>query len=297
MQYLSTYTLCFLIALGCGCMGSLAAQPEEYRLSGFILNTEDSSSVPYAHITFANKPRFSISNEQGYFSTYVRIGDTVLISSVSYSLLSIVITEAPPAGDQTIWLRPRYYEIGKVVVYPKDIMRGFFSHRRIDYDDYQTTAFKKARVGMKLGGGQPQEGEISLLTIEGLLTTILQPLSSEYRQMKKVNEARLRRRYWRYYENLLKKKLPLVRVQRHLPLRGEELDAFFDFWQPQTLFLETASFAEIEKALEEAKERYLTHLRLLRSHRTYTQRITTLELRALLDDPLPESQAPNKALD
>ena len=266
----------------------------EYTFSGYLKSLEDTTSVPYAHVKGRTPKAFVITNEDGYFSLPVSLGDTVLISAVQFHPRIIPITQPPAQVPQTIWMQVRIYEVPAIIVYPRHIMRGFFSHKRIDYDRHRPQELRFPKPSISFGGPSSYANdELRLLVIDGLLSSLLQPFNSEYQQMKKLYAERQRQRLERYYQNLITERLTPDFVQQYVPLREDELPKFFDFWRPEALMLETASNYELILSLQTAKTRYLEHLNHSQSYKSYEQRTTTLALRELLDDPLSgKPQAP-----
>lgn len=256
------------------------AQPS-YRLSGYLRDREDSAAIAYAHAFVSSGSSFAVTDTTGFFSLSVALGDTVLFSAIQYEPRGMLIRKPPSVVPVTLFMRVRIYELSEVRVYARDPMQGFFSHLRIDYSAYKPRRFRPIEPRMGWGGGSDPNA-LGLLTMEGLLSSLLQPLSTEYRQMKKLYELRRKEQWARYYENLLTGRLSVNFVQAHIPLREEEIPDFLAFWKPEALLLEMASEYGLTKAIQEAKIQYIAHLFRLHSYRSYQDRVSTLELRALL---------------
>ena len=170
-----------------------------YIFSGYLRSKSDSSAVAYAHVFVSETHKFAISDTVGFFSLRVEQGDTVLISSLQYELRGVVITEPPPE-EVTLWLRPKVYELSEVRVYAQDPLSGFFSHQRLDYEQGTERTFRPSSPSLSFGGGS--NSTLPSITIDGLLTSLLEPLTSEYRQMKKLYKLHQRRQIERYYKEL-----------------------------------------------------------------------------------------------
>ena len=282
--------------LGGCCLPRLGAQDNSafYVLEGHLRSREDSSAVAYAHVFVSDRSRFSITDTLGFFSVSVELGDTLLFSSLQYELRGIIITEPPPREGVTIWLRPKVYELSEIRIYAENPLRGFFSHRRIDYARRSRRPFRPSRPSIGLGRGS-QENPMPSVTIDGLLSSLLNPLTSEYRQMKKLHEIRREEQLERYYKNLLTDRLSAEFVQSHLPLLEEELSDFLAFWRPESLFLEMSSDYELVLAMQKAKPLYIEHLLRIHSYRGYKDGVSTIELRELLSsEPDMSTFAPTR---
>ena len=260
----------------------------QYVFSGYLRSRTDSMGVAYAHVFVSSGRSAAVSNETGFFSLSVKVGDTLFFSAVQYVPRAIRITEQPDVEEVVIWMRERVYELPEVQVYARDLMQGFFSHRRINYGGYRPRDFLSLQP--KIGLGQSTDPSAVGVTVDGLLSSLLLPLTSEYKQMKKVYELRRRQRMEHYYENLLTKRLSETFIQAYLPLRREEIRPFLDFWKPEATLLEEAEEYELIESLKEAKEKYIEHLLRTHSYRSYPDRVTTLELRTLLQTPSSDSE-------
>ena len=242
-----------------------------------MLSRKDSTAIAYAQVVVSDKSSFAITNKEGFFSILVSIGDTVLFSAVQCVPRGMYISR-PPTETITVWMRPRVYELPELYIYPKDVMRSFYTHKRIDYDAYHPRVFTAVEPRSRIGGGTDPNA-LGVLTIDGLLSSLLLPFTLEYRQMEKLHELRRKRRLERYYENLLTKRLSVEFVQSHLLLSAEEVRPFLDFWKPEVMLLEIADEYALIEALQAAKEAYIDHLLRLYSYRSYYDRVTTFELR------------------
>ena len=277
---------CLMLLCGALSLSFLSAQKDSYSFSGYVRSRSDSTAVSYAHVIAGSGRSFAVSNEKGFFSLFVEVGDTVFFSAVQYEPRALLITKSPSEEIITIWMRTRVYKLPEVRVYARDIMRGFFSHRRIDYDNYRARSFRSIRPQLRLGRGtDPSPVGVGVgVVVDGLLSSLLNPFTSEYRQMKRIYELRRKQQRERYYENLLTRRMSSNFVRSHLHLREEEVSLFLNFWKPEVLFLEEAEDYELIESLKEAKEKYIAHLLRTHSYRSYPDRVTTFELRELLQE-------------
>ena len=251
-----------------------------HTFSGFLRNRSDSSAVAYAHVMLSDRSQFVVSDTTGFFALQVAIEDTILLSAIGFAHRELIIRRPPTQNPSIIWMKPRTYDLDVVNVYADDPMKGFFSHHRIDYGHREAPIFSP--IGPVLGTSTSPTGA-GKIVIEGLLTSLLLPLTSEYKQLKRLHILRRKRRLERYYERLLSKRLSVDYIQVLLPGKRHLRESFLVYWKPSLIFLEIANDSELIEAISLAKVAYKEHLLRLNSHRNYLNRITTFELRQLLD--------------
>ena len=253
---------------------------QEYRLSGTLRSRQDSSSIGYAHIYSSHLKNFTVSNQKGEFSIEVSVGDTLIFSDIRHSIYILTISQKPSQDSVTVWMYPRTYLLEEITIYAREELKGFYGHQRIDYTQDRSKIFRPTTPTSSLGSTDP--GTVGI-TIEGLLTSILEPFTSRYKQLEKVYIIRQAESLERYYKHLLTQRLSYAWLSQHLPLlRGEE-DAFLRFWKPEAILLEVANEYELIQTLTQAYERYHAHLLRKYSYRSYKDRVSTLRLRDMLE--------------
>lgn len=113
--------LLFLFTLFFSCLlNSVNAQQpsgNDYQLKGRLIDAEDSSAIPFAHVSNLSKRLRSVSDSNGQFSLPVNEGDSLEFSSVSYGRKTMLAPAQPADGKRLlIRLAPNIYELNEVVV-------------------------------------------------------------------------------------------------------------------------------------------------------------------------------------
>lgn len=98
---------------------SLHAQSNFYDfdiINGKVLDDSTGLYIPNVNIFNESKRTWDYSNEEGNFSIWADIGDTLMFSTVGYLSHVIIITDSLITKKLIIKLEPRAYEIGEVTI-------------------------------------------------------------------------------------------------------------------------------------------------------------------------------------
>lgn len=99
--------------------GNLKAQEQagDYPLKAKLVDAENGTSIPFAHILNLNSSKGVLSDSSGNFAIRVQEGDSLRLSSVSYGQ-QIIVAPAPPKEESylLIQLAPNIYELEEVVI-------------------------------------------------------------------------------------------------------------------------------------------------------------------------------------
>ncbi len=281
------------IVLGIGCwVGGMTsahgqATAVRYVLSGVVLQMQDSTPVPYVHLYMGDRRDVAITDLQGQFSISYVLGDTLQVSSVGHQsrwipLLQPMSAESP---RDTLWLRTRVYQLQQIQVFSKSPMASFSGHRRINYDYRQSSdKFILRSRRPRFRAGVPVNTVGLSVVMEGVLSALLAPLTSEYKQLKKIRARKQEKHANQYYQQLKQEKLSDAFIVAHTHLRADELQGFLVFWNPSVVELEVASEYELIDILGKQERRYITYLKQINGHRSFVQPVTTLEIRRWLDE-------------
>ena len=255
------------------------AQPKRFVVKGTLLDKETQAPIPYAHAYTFDRAFFSLSDETGNFSLKVRIPDTLVVSAVGYHTRFIHLTDPSTLqkGRKNIAMERQRVTLEEVIVYGRDPMEGFYTHERGRIPAEKALG---RGPGISLGGRAPTEGVG--LVIEGALTAIANRFNATYRQLEKLEKIKRESLLAAYYTRKLEERIPNALFVRHTNFLKEERDVFFSFWQPTLYFLEYTSEYAIVQRLREKEADYIAHLLRIKAYKAYPERITSLELRALL---------------
>ena len=272
----------------CGCasgfIGIFAQSPSSYVFKGVLLQRTDSVPIAYAHVYTGSERSFSVSDAQGHFRLDYRVGDTLRVSSIQHETRWIVMEtpRGPLSQIDTVWMEERVYVWRSVSVYADNFTKAFSGFKRINYDYQRSNREDFLDRSVRLAPINTP-GIIGIgVGVEGALTSLLLPLTSQYQQLKRIQELDTKKKQARYHQRLLDEKLSEAFVSAHSHILPSEREGFITFWNPTTFYLELANEYRLIADMEEAVGRYITYLLRLNSHRVYAERMTTLELRQWL---------------
>lgn len=88
-----------LLAVGLLCSGTAEAQTQKrvIQLSGIILGSDSGSFIPGVHVYVPKAGRGTTTNNVGFFSMPVLVGDSIVISSVGYHRQHYIV---PPSSNE-----------------------------------------------------------------------------------------------------------------------------------------------------------------------------------------------------
>jgi hypothetical protein len=105
-----------------------------------LLDSKDSSAVPYATIKVLNAPRGTVAAFDGSFKLELTNKDSILVTSVGYEEKII----SSPNFQDTIFLQPKYSPLTEVTIREKKFIRTFVAgngasdvNHKIDCDFYK----------------------------------------------------------------------------------------------------------------------------------------------------------------
>lgn len=87
------------LAVGCLCSHNAQAQSQKrvIQLSGIVLGTDSASFIPGVHVYVPKAGRGTTTNEVGFFSMPVLVGDSIVISSVGFHRQHYIV---PPSANE-----------------------------------------------------------------------------------------------------------------------------------------------------------------------------------------------------
>ena len=113
-----TTTLLLVMLISCIHLG--AQQYQSYK--GHILDTADSSAVPFVHIFFAKYDnRGAVSLNDGSFEVKTTSDDTLIISSMIYETKRIPVNTLLPVNNQ-IFLEAKSHELANLTILSDDVL-------------------------------------------------------------------------------------------------------------------------------------------------------------------------------
>ena len=275
------YVLCWCAS---GFIGLFAQSPPSYVFKGVLLQRIDSIPIAYAHVYTGSERSFSVSDAQGHFRLSYRVGDTLRVSSIQHETRWIVMEtpRGPLSQIDTVWMEERVYVWRSVSVYADNFTKAFSGFKRINYDYQRSNREDVLNRGVRLAPISTSNVIGIGVGLEGALTSLLLPLTSEYQQLKQIQELEKKKKQERYHQRLVDEKLSEAFVRAHSHILPSEREGFITFWNPTTFYLELASEYRLIADMEEAVGRYITYLLRVNSHRVFSHRMTTLELRQWL---------------
>ena len=113
-----TTTLLLVMLISCIHLG--AQQYQSYK--GHILDTADSSAVPFVHIFFAKYDnRGAVSLNDGSFEVNTTVDDTLIISSMIYETKRVPVSSLLPVNNQ-IFLEAKSHELANLTILSEDAL-------------------------------------------------------------------------------------------------------------------------------------------------------------------------------
>jgi hypothetical protein len=234
----------FFVLLAGGVEAQQAAL-ENYRLNGRLLDAEDSTAIPFAHISNLSQNLRALSDSSGLFNIAAREGDSLQISSVSYGQKIIVAPAQPADGKRLlISLAPNVYELDEVVV------RRFPTEREFTQQLLSMELPKEKGTDMRLPAnlpGKPASADGSpTVAFGGAISGIAGKFSKKERG--RVFAAEMKEKEER--KAIIHTKFNREIVKRITGLEDEDqVDAFMQYCVLSEHFLYEASEYEIHKAV------------------------------------------------
>jgi len=103
---------CFLVVLYCLAFSTIYSQTIE--IDGVVAGSADVENI---HVINKTSNKFTTTNKLGAFAIEVNLSDTIVFSSVQYSLKSVLITpKIITEKKMTVFLEDKVNELGKVYV-------------------------------------------------------------------------------------------------------------------------------------------------------------------------------------
>jgi len=198
------------------------AQVGHANFQGKILNSSDSTPVPFVNIYTGDYLNFTSSSASGNFFINVTQGDTLNFSAVGFLPKQMVIYFISDIS-QIVQLSPVTYELPGLTIFGSDPMEGFYDHSRLRQTKIERT-FDQKFPGPSIGAGQ------NGAAFTGLLSLLANQFNSEYKQLRKLQEIEEGEYgYFRRLE-LIHSRLNSNFISSKTSLNRHEVQRFVDFW-------------------------------------------------------------------
>jgi hypothetical protein len=181
----------FILILFIFCCNTLCAQNQEsVRISGTILNAEDSTTVPFVHIINISKRTGLTSDQYGRFSLVVPKNDTLYFSSVGFKVFRISFRDSTQHNYEglRIWLQPetitlnpveiRAYNLEEILNKAKEPEFSLEKEQRQPlFEPREKVERPTMGLGVSPGGG---------VALEGAITAFANLFNREFKQRKRL---------------------------------------------------------------------------------------------------------------
>jgi hypothetical protein len=181
----------FILILFIFCCNTLCAQNQEsVRISGTILNAEDSTTVPFVHIINISKRTGLTSDQYGRFSLVVPKNDTLYFSSVGFKVFRISFRDSTQQNYEglRIWLQPetitlnpveiRAYNLEEILNKAKEPEFSLEKEQRQPlFESREKVERPTMGLGVSPGGG---------VALEGAITAFANLFNREFKQRKRL---------------------------------------------------------------------------------------------------------------
>ena len=170
---------------------SFCAQAQE--LSGWVVDSEDSTTIPFVHVINKSTLKGTVTDDNGYFKLKISFGDTVVFSNISYQYFYFVYRDSSSAlRDVIIEMKEQNYLLHEVSI---------FSYRLTSNEDKPMKLEKPLLPSMeetsdgriiRAGPSNPAEFLYNLFGSKPRQLRMLAKLKAEdaYRQKLKENNNR-----------------------------------------------------------------------------------------------------------
>ncbi|MCC5920404.1 MAG: carboxypeptidase-like regulatory domain-containing protein [Cyclobacteriaceae bacterium] len=132
------------------------------EIRGQIFNEDDSEPIPRVSIQIKNSPKGTATDNDGFFSLYIKQTDELIFTHVEYDTLRMVVKDSTVQGlrDIKLKLRPKTVQLREVIVLGKRDWSKFFEKERVYPDDMrpEDTSIRlkeplEKRTGPQIGFG------------------------------------------------------------------------------------------------------------------------------------------------
>ena len=229
---------------------AIYTQHEYEIVTGRVVRLEDSMPVPGAHIINTTRERGTITNDEGLFSIYAGIGDSLLISVIGFISDTIDITMEVLNSDVllTLKLEQQIYDIDAVDIYPLPPTYAGFRREFIYGFDSIPQYYSVIR---EFALTPTKSGPAPVRILGSPITYFYNLLSREGREIRKYREV-LREESKRAGYTL---NYDLVRMITGLE-EEEEIIAFFYFCEFTAEMLATSTEIEVTEAISECYNKF-----------------------------------------
>ncbi len=254
-------------------------------LRGVLAEKDTQQPLPHTHIYTFDRKYFTLTDKTGHFSLAVKEGDTLIFSNIGYHVRFLVassaVLQSPP---DTLWMHPTLIHLQHVLVKAPPLnMNGFYDHQRLHITPTgETYSLPKPSLT------PPSEG--IGIGFNGLISYLANQFNAEYKQLKKLNVLKKEEEKATYYHNVLHQRIPVELLTKHTQLLPHERDDFFAFWQPSVAFLQGSSDYLLIEVLQQKEQAYAQHIARWEAYKNYPHKVTTLELRKIMNTTSADNQ-------
>jgi len=221
-------------------------------ISGKVIYNSNGNEIPFAHVFNESERTWVHAKEDGHFSIWAGINDTIVVSAVGFEPKMIALTDSLLQKEFIqIKLEPQIYEIGEATVTSLKTYSGF-KQDILDLD-LPTTALDS--VGEELSTSSK---EVALLAdyerevdeifdrTKGTLFVLEAPFRSknekDKRKLKKIQSKAEE-------QNIIHRKYNRKLVKQYTGLDEDKLDSFINFCNFNTEFILKSNEYEIAEAI------------------------------------------------
>lgn len=229
------------------CVLFVNAQDSQFTIKGMLINKEDKSPVPYAHIINQAKKSMTVSNIEGIFQKSASPGDTLMVSIIGYEAYAFVISEkANSSFEMIIELTPssRLLEAVKVYAFKpeEDFKREILELETLHNPNQKQVNLPKITFEPDYSSyfNTPPPGSTQVATFG--TGARLTPFKYVDKEKAKVNQLEKRK-------EIIHSKYNEYIVSEITGLKGEELKKFIDWCNMDENFIVESNAYDIAKAL------------------------------------------------
>ncbi|MBI9053253.1 MAG: hypothetical protein JEY96_05515 [Bacteroidales bacterium] len=261
MRYLSYCT--FLIVLFS--IKTIYSQSEFEHIdviSGIIIDDSNGTEIPLAHIFNESERTWVHAKENGHFSIWADINDTLLISAVGFEYKIIVLNDSLLQSDYIqIKLKPQIYEIGEATVkslknytaFRQDILNLDLPKTELDSVSEELSKTSKE---VAIQADYDKKIEDVFNRQKGTLFVLSSPFRSKTeKDMRKLKKIRTKEEE----QNLMNQKYNREIVKKYTNLNENEIIPFMNFCNFSNEFILESNEYAIAEAINNKLEMYKNH--------------------------------------
>ena len=210
------------------------ADPTLIKLKARILNSADSSAIPYTNIILHRTHSGTITNSEGYFSLEMLNIDSLEVTSVGFRKMIFKIPPSYTSSETLIfYMRPVLYNIGEVTVKGDAQKLEFFEHGQ------------PTDIPLELRGDAFNKKPTVFQSMKSPASYLQYKFSKKEKEKREVRTAMSEEKQWEAFSEKYNKEL----VMKLTGLDEAYADTFIVWFNAQNLLPYSASEYQVKTSI------------------------------------------------